>query len=45
MRRLRRSVKEYDIFRWVDEFLDAAISRDLSDFPKLEEYMPVLEIP
>jgi alpha,alpha-trehalose-phosphate synthase [UDP-forming] len=45
MRRLRRSVKEYDIFRWVDNFLDAAISRDLSDFPKLEEYMPVLEIP
>jgi trehalose 6-phosphate synthase len=40
MHRLRRSVKEYDIYRWVDHFLDAAISRDLSDFPRLEEYIP-----
>ena len=40
MRRLRRSVAEYDIYRWVDEFLEAAISRDLGDFPLQEEYLP-----
>ncbi len=40
MRRLRRAVRDYDIFRWVDEFLEAAISRDLADFPRREEYLP-----
>ncbi len=40
MRRLRRAVKDYDIYRWVDEFLEAAISRDLADFPRGEEYIP-----
>ncbi len=33
MRILRRSVREYNIFWWVDSFLRAAIAKDLGDFP------------
>ncbi len=33
MRRLRRSVREYDIFWWVDSFMHAAFTKDLRDFP------------
>jgi trehalose 6-phosphate synthase len=33
MRRLKRSIREYDIFWWVDSFMNAAFTRDLSDFP------------
>ncbi len=40
MRRLRRAVREYDIYRWVDEFLAASISKDLADFPRREQYIP-----
>jgi trehalose 6-phosphate synthase len=40
MRRMRRAVFENDIYRWVDRFLDAAIARDLHDFPVVEEYLP-----
>jgi len=40
MRRLRRAVREYDIYRWVDEFLETAIATDLADFPRREEYIP-----
>lgn len=43
MRKMRRSVREYDIFRWVDSFLRAAIAKDLSDFPLPEEYVPHME--
>lgn len=43
MRKLRRSIREYDIFRWVDSFLRAAIAKDLSDFPMPEEYIPQIE--
>ena len=41
MRRLRRVVREYDIFWWVDSYLQAAIDRDLSDYPQPEkDYVP-----
>jgi trehalose 6-phosphate synthase len=33
MRRLRRSIREHDIFWWVDSFMHAAFTRDLSSFP------------
>ncbi|MCC7487718.1 MAG: trehalose-6-phosphate synthase [Burkholderiales bacterium] len=33
MRRMRRSIREYDIFWWVDAFLKAAIAKDLAAFP------------
>jgi trehalose 6-phosphate synthase len=32
MRRLRRSIARHDIYRWVNSFLKAAISKDLADF-------------
>lgn len=43
MRKMRRSVRDYDIFWWVDSFLRAAIARDLSSFPTPEEYVPHIE--
>ncbi len=33
MRRMRRSIREYDVFWWVDAFLRAAITKDLRAFP------------
>ena len=40
MRRLRRGVRECDIFWWVDTYLQAAIERDLSDYPQPGNYVP-----
>lgn len=40
MHRLRRSIREQDIFWWVDAFLGAAIAKDLSAFPLPEDYLP-----
>ncbi|MBI3938662.1 MAG: trehalose-6-phosphate synthase [Betaproteobacteria bacterium] len=39
MRRMRRSIREYDIFWWVDSFLRAAIARNLDAFPLPENYV------
>lgn len=36
MRRMRVAVRRYDIFWWVDAFLQTAISRKLADFPPME---------
>lgn len=38
MRRMRRSIRESDIFWWVDSFLRAVIAKDLSAFPQPEQY-------
>jgi trehalose 6-phosphate synthase/phosphatase len=35
--RLRRGIRECDIFWWVDSYLQAAIERDLSAYPQPEE--------
>lgn len=43
MRRLRRAIRDTDIFWWVDSYLRAAISKDLSDFPLLDDYIPDAE--
>ena len=40
MRRMRATVRRYDIYRWVESFLDAAASRHLHDFPVVTEYIP-----
>ena len=40
MRRLQRSIRNHDIFWWVDSFLRATFTRDLSDFP-----VPARELP
>ena len=43
MRRLRATVRRYDIYRWVESFLDAAASRHLHDFPVVSEYVPQID--
>lgn len=45
MRRLRAVVKRYDIYRWVEAFLGAAVSRHLFDFPMIAEYIPPEDAP
>jgi len=40
MRRMRRSIRENDVFWWVDTYLRAAITKDLSAFPQLAHYAP-----
>ena len=45
MRSMRRAVREYDIFWWVDAFLQAAIGRDLSAFPWPENRVPGTTVP
>jgi trehalose 6-phosphate synthase/phosphatase len=40
MRQLRRNVRTQDVFWWVDQFMQAAIHKELRDFPVLEEYIP-----
>ncbi len=36
MRRMRNSIREYDVFWWVDSYLRAAITKDLRAFPQPE---------
>jgi trehalose 6-phosphate synthase/phosphatase len=38
MHRLRQVIRKYDIFWWVDSFLEAAFTEKLYSFPILEEY-------
>lgn len=40
MHKMRREVKKYDIFWWVETFLSAATSKVLKDFMQVEEYIP-----
>ncbi len=40
MRKMRRVVREHDLYRWLDTFLDAAISKELADFPLVDDYLP-----
>ena len=37
MRGMRRAVRDQDVFWWVDSFLRAAITKDLRDFPQLQD--------
>lgn len=37
MQKLRRAVRKYDIFWWVDSFLRAAIAKELEDFPVVND--------
>lgn len=43
MAALRRSVRRQDVFDWVNDFLEAAIARDLGAFPLPEDYRPNAE--
>ena len=40
MKKMRRNVRRYDVFWWVRTFLKASISKELQDFPIVEEYTP-----
>jgi len=40
MKKLRRQIRRYDIYHWVDSFLNAIAGRALDDFPKIEDYVP-----
>ncbi len=40
MRNLRENVKSKDVFWWLNSFLNAAIGKDLSGFPQMDEYFP-----
>ncbi len=40
MSRMRRSIQQHNIFRWVNNFLKVAIAKDLNDFPPAEYYLP-----
>lgn len=42
MRNLRRSILQENIYRWVDSFLSAAISKRMKDFPPVADYVPAL---
>ncbi len=44
MRVLRRSVRDNNVFRWVDSFLTAAFGQDLDQFPPVEDYIPRVEM-
>jgi trehalose 6-phosphate synthase/phosphatase len=39
MKKMRQVVKRYDIYWWVNSYLDAAIARSLDNFPLMEEYV------
>ena len=44
MQRLRLAVRRYDIFRWTNAFLEAAIGRNLDNFPPVDDYMPRADV-
>jgi len=44
MRRLRQQIVRNDIFRWLDDYLNAAFSRQLDDFPRLQDPLPIVDL-
>lgn len=40
MHKLKSNVRKYDIFWWVDSFLQASIAKNLDNFPLVEDYVP-----
>ncbi len=43
MRKLRQSVRRHDVYWWVNSFLQAAIAKQLDQFPLVEDYVPKRE--
>jgi trehalose 6-phosphate synthase/phosphatase len=41
MSRLRENVRRYDIFWWVNSYLEAAFAKNLNNFPVMEDYVPL----
>lgn len=44
MRALRKNVRNFDIYWWVDSFMKAVFAHDLKDFTPLTDYIPTSEI-
>ncbi|MCZ7664754.1 MAG: trehalose-6-phosphate synthase [Thermoleophilia bacterium] len=44
MKRLRESIRRNNIFRWVDDVLEASVAKRLVDFPYEPDYIPPLEV-
>jgi trehalose 6-phosphate synthase/phosphatase len=44
MRTLRENIRKQNIFAWVDSVLTAAISKELNNFPVIQEYLPQFDI-
>jgi trehalose 6-phosphate synthase len=44
MRRMRKQIKDHNIFKWADHFLKATIAEDLSTFPESQDYVPSMNI-
>jgi len=44
MRKMRAAIRKQDVFWWVDSFLRSAIAKDLSEFPALDEYSPLVPV-
>jgi len=40
MKKMRYQVRRQDIYWWVNSYLEAAIARNLDNFPLLEDYIP-----
>lgn len=40
MRKMRKAIQKNDVFTWVRNFLHAAITKELKDFPIIEEFTP-----
>ena len=40
MLKLRQKIQRYDIYHWVDSYLNAIAGQALADFPKIEDYVP-----
>ncbi len=44
MHKLRSQIVRHDIFRWLDMVLEAAFAKRLSDFPRLEDHLPAVDL-
>lgn len=44
MRQLRETIRRNNIYKWVDSYLQAALSKHLNDFPPLDEYIPQIDL-
>ena len=44
MHKLRTSIKKYNIFWWVDSFIQAAFTKHLENFPIIEDFDYISQI-
>lgn len=44
MRKLRTSIRRSDIYWWVNSYLQSAIAGNLDNFPRLDDYVPVVDM-